>query len=103
MVRKKKNEKDLGYLKRTAEQRITQRQFIQPTHPVTGVDYITTKDKLAAVHDFYQDLYSDEPSHGRSTQLLLSNISSKISDVDYTAITAELTFDDIVDGVKRCS
>ncbi|CEP13500.1 hypothetical protein [Parasitella parasitica] len=57
------NERDVGYLQRTIEQRVSKQQFTNIIHPSTGVTCSSTSDKVEAVHHFYQDLYADEPIH----------------------------------------
>lgn len=57
------NENLVGCLKRTAERRLAQRHFNNITHPTSGNNCTSTDDKLEAVHSFYEELYSTEPTH----------------------------------------
>ncbi|CEP16356.1 hypothetical protein [Parasitella parasitica] len=62
------NEHSVGFLKKTGERRLAQRTMDTITHPTTNVPCITTADKLEAVHDYYDMLYSSEPTHRYSME-----------------------------------
>lgn len=46
----------VGFLKKTGEHRLAQRNMETITHPTSEVPCSTTVDKLEAVHAYYDDL-----------------------------------------------
>lgn len=96
------NENSVGFLKKTADRRLAQRNFDSITHPNSGVSCTTTEDKLTAVHTFYDTLYSPEPTHRYSMDKLLSQIKNTISVEDAEFIVSEIDLKDIVKSATRC-
>ena len=84
------NENSVGFLKKTAERRLAQRTMDTITHPTTSVPCSSTADKLEAVHNYYDVLYSPEPTHRYSMDKLLKGIQTTISVDDAEYIIAAI-------------
>ncbi|KAG2192764.1 hypothetical protein INT46_002424, partial [Mucor plumbeus] len=96
------NENSVGFLKKTAERRLAQRNFDTITHPSSNVPCTTTADKLDAVHSFYDVLYSPEPTHRYSMDKLLRGIQNTISVDDSAYIISAIDMEDILQSATRC-
>ncbi|KAL7327521.1 hypothetical protein PS15p_205937 [Mucor circinelloides] len=97
------NENSVGFLKKkTAERRLAQGTMNTITHPTTSVPCSSTADKLEAVHDYYDVLYSPEPTQRYSMDKLLKGIQTTISVDDVEYIIATIDMEDILQSANRC-
>jgi hypothetical protein len=96
------NENSVGFLKKTGERRLAQRNMETITHPTSEVPCLSTADKLEAVHAYYDVLYSPEPTHRYSMDKLLKGIQNKISVDDAEFIISSIDMDDILQSATRC-
>lgn len=96
------NEKSAGYLARTIAGRNSSRNFKKIIHPVTGVNCEDTESKLAAIHTFYSDLYTAKRIDVNCLDEMLGHIHKQLSISEAQSILHEITYDDILEGSKRC-
>ena len=95
------NEKSAGYLKRTATARQRRRHILHLVHPDTGVMCTDPQSKLNAAADFYQNLYSTEPTDNSCIDDLLAHIDKTMDAQQAESLVEPLTFDDIIQGARR--
>ncbi|KAI8069137.1 uncharacterized protein B0P05DRAFT_620332 [Gilbertella persicaria] len=63
------SERNIRYLRHIVRDRSTERQFNMIAHPVTNMEYTSTKDKLEAVQAFYQELVLGRVNTASTTEL----------------------------------
>ncbi|KAG0768661.1 hypothetical protein G6F62_013431 [Rhizopus arrhizus] len=94
-----------GYLKRAIATRATRQMIPSLIHPVTKVLCSSRVDMLDAASIFYSDLCSPDPVDPDAIESLLSALPSslRLSSTDQNALTSPIVFDDVLEGVSRCS